>query len=81
MVTGNDNEKASVGFKAFGLRTEGSCMDFPGLQCVRGSQCVCVCVCVNVDGLYHRKQLRKVRHKLHEGMSKHILFNQIKTEL
>lgn len=22
MITGNDNEKASVGFKAFGLRTE-----------------------------------------------------------
>lgn len=31
MITGSDNEKASAGFKAFGLRTEGSCMDFTGL--------------------------------------------------
>lgn len=31
VITGNDNQKASVGFKAFGLRTEGSSTDFTGL--------------------------------------------------
>lgn len=31
MITGDDNVKASAGFKAFGLRTEGSCTDSTGL--------------------------------------------------
>lgn len=51
MITGNDNVKASVGFKAFGLRTEGSCTDSMGLLgfCGEvGGARVCVCVCVNV---------------------------------
>lgn len=56
MITGSDNEKASVGFKAFGLRTEGSCADFAGLVgfCREvGRACVCfvfVCVWVHVCG-------------------------------
>lgn len=55
MITGNDNQKASVGFKAFGLRTEGSCTDFTGLLgfvesygkrlCVRAGVCLCTLVC------------------------------------
>lgn len=54
MITGSDNEKASVGFKAFGLRTEGSCADFAGLVgfCREvGRACMCfvfVCVWVRV---------------------------------
>lgn len=32
MITGDDNVKASAGFKAFGMRTEGSCTDSTGLQ-------------------------------------------------
>lgn len=47
MVTGSANQKASVGFKAFGLRTEGSCMDLLDgcvLQRSRGKLCMCVCV-------------------------------------
>ena len=43
MITGSDNEKASVDFKAFGFRTEGSCMDFTG----NPELCVCVWVCVS----------------------------------
>lgn len=55
MVTGSANQKASVGFKAFGLRTEGSCMDLLDgcvLQRSRGKLCMCVCVwvCVDVPG-------------------------------
>lgn len=53
MVTGSDNKKASVGFKAFGLRTEGSRMDLLD-GCVeqrgRGKLCVVVCVCVGRGG-------------------------------
>lgn len=53
MITGSDNEKASVDFKAFGFRTEGSCMDFTGnpelCVCVGVRVCfLCVCVWVNV---------------------------------
>lgn len=55
MITGNDNQKASVGFKAFGWRTEGSCTDFTGLLgfVERKGKRVCgvfVCVWVNVCG-------------------------------
>lgn len=44
MVTGSDNQKASVGFKAFGLRTEGSYMDLlAGCASQRGRGKLCVC--------------------------------------
>lgn len=46
MVTGSDHQKASVGFKAFGLRTEASCMDLLD-SCVLWV-CVCVGACVSV---------------------------------
>lgn len=46
MITGSDKQKASVGCKAFGLRTEGSCMDL--LDCCvlqrGGGKAVCACV-------------------------------------
>ncbi len=93
MITGNDNEKASVGFKAFGLRTEGSCADFAGLlgfwREVREAclcfVCVDVWVSVCVDGLNHRMLLRKMRNRLHQDMRNRedsLLFmhNQVKTE-
>lgn len=51
MITGIDNEKASVGFKAFGRRTEGSCTDFTGLLGFverQGKRLVCVLMCVCV---------------------------------
>lgn len=41
--------KASVGFKAFGSRTKGSCTDFTGLLGFVeevGEACVYVCLCV-----------------------------------
>lgn len=56
MITGSDNQKASVGFKAFGLRTEGSCMDLLDccvLQRGRGKLRLCVCVCICVRAYVH----------------------------
>lgn len=53
--TGNDNEKASVSFEAFGWRTEGSCPDFTWIvgfcrAVGEGLWVYVLCVWVNVRG-------------------------------
>lgn len=93
MVTGGDKQKASVGFKAFGLRTEGSCMDLLdgcALQRGRGKLCVCVwalsvclgvCRCAWIVPESETRTLQKVRQMHHQGVSKQIPFNRIRTFL